>query len=394
MSPALSPFADSIGGSAVVDLRRRADALEADGRAIVDLGIGEPDFEPPPPVKEALLRAVRDGRDKYVDPRGLAALREAIAGFEAERHGASASPEQVIVTTGSVGALSIASRALFSPGDEVLLLEPCYGPYRSLVALTGAAAVGVAMPERQGRFVIEREPLAEAVTEETRAIIVNSPCNPTGRVFAGPELQIIADVAEAHDLWILSDEVYSELVYDGAQHRSIATLGPETAARTVTLNSLSKTYAMTGWRLGYCLAPPALAPVLARINHLTARCATSIVQHAAVVAYAEGAPFVEAMRSEYGRRRDAIAAGLNRLDGIDCAAPEGTFYAFPAYAEAWGDSRALAAYLLEEAGLIVTPGAAYGPGSTHNLRLSFATSMAVIEEGLARLEEALPPRPG
>ncbi len=391
MSPSLSPFAATIGGSAVVDFRRRADALEARGVDILDFGIGEPDFAPPAPVKEALMRAVRDGRDKYVDPQGLLALREAIAAFEAERHGLAAGPDQLVVTTGSVGALSLASRALFAPGDEVLLLEPCYGPYRNLVALTGAVAVGVAMPSRDGRFVVELDPLAEAVTAKTRAIIVNSPCNPTGRVLTGPELQIIADLAAEHDLWILADEVYSELVYGEARHVSIASLGPETAARTVTVNSVSKTFAMTGWRLGYCLAPPALAPVLARINHLTTRCATSFVQHAAVTAYAEGAPWVEEMRQEYARRRDAIAAGLGRLAGIDCAAPEGTFYAFPKFPEDWGDSRRLAEYLLEEAGLVVTPGAAYGAGSRHNLRFSFATSMAVIEAGLARLESALPP---
>ena len=375
----------------MVDFRRRADALEADGVSIVDFGIGEPDFEPPPPVKEALIRAVRDGQDKYVDPRGLMALREAIAAFEAEKHHLSVGPDQLVVTTGSVGALSLASRALFAPGDEVLLLEPCYGPYQNLVALTGAVAVGVGMPKRQGRFVVESEPLAQALTEKTRAIIVNSPCNPTGRVLSGPELQIIADIAEEHDLWILSDEVYSELVYEPAQHVSIASLGPETAARTVTLNSVSKTYAMTGWRLGYCLASAALAPVLARINHLTTRCATSFVQHAAVTAYTEGAPYVEQMCGEYARRRDAIAAGLNRLEGIECASPEGTFYAFPEFPENWGDSHALADYLLEEAGLVVTPGAAYGPASRYNIRLSFATSMAVIEEGLARLNSALPP---
>ncbi len=227
MSPSPSPFAAAIGGSAVVDARRRADALAARGVEILDFGIGEPDFEPPAPVREALIRAVREGRDKYVDPRGLLALREAIASFETERHGLAADPDALVVTTGSVGALSLASRALFAPGDEVLLLEPCYGPYRNLVTLTGAVAVGVACAKRSGRFVVEREPLAAAVTAKTRAIIVNSPCNPTGRVLREPELRIIAGIAEEHDLWILSDEVYTDIprMIAGSGHQS-SHLGP------------------------------------------------------------------------------------------------------------------------------------------------------------------------
>jgi aspartate aminotransferase len=391
MPPPISPFANSIRGSAVVDFRRRADALEAKGISIVDFGIGEPDFDSPPPVKEALIRAIRDGHDKYVDPRGLIALREAIAGFEIERHGLKIDPDDVVVTTGSTGALSLASRALFSPGDEVLVIEPCYGPYRSLVAATGASAIGVAMPKRSGRFVVEREPLDRAVGPRSKAIIVNTPNNPTGRVLSRSELEIIAEFAEANDLWILSDEVYSELVFGDARHLSIASLSDETAARTVTLNSVSKTYAMTGWRIGYCLAPAELAPVLARINHLTTRCAASFIQHASVTAYRECASHVEVMRREYTRRRDAMIAGFQRIEGIECTPPDGTFYAFPNFPEAWGGSRALADHLLETQGLVVTPGAAYGPGSDHNLRLSFATSMETIETGLSLLEKVLPP---
>lgn len=394
MSPSISPFASSIRGSAVVDFRRRADALEAKGISVVDFGIGEPDFASPPPVKEALIRAIRDGHDKYVDPKGLLALREAIASFENDNHGLNIDPDNIVVTTGSTGALSLASRALFAPGDEVLLIEPCYGPYRSLVTATGATAVGVSMPQRQGRFVIEREPLDRAASPRTKAIIVNNPCNPTGRVFSLSELQTIADFAEANDLWILSDEVYSALIFGDARHLSIASLGEATAARTVTLNSVSKTYAMTGWRMGYCLASAELAPLLARVNHLTTRCAVSFVQQAAITAYRECAPHVEAMRLEYHKRRDTIINGFRCIEGIECPAPEGTFYAFPRFPEAWGESRALADYLLETAGLVVTPGAAYGPGSDHNLRFSFATSMEVIETGLSRLKNALPPPTG
>ena len=391
MCPMVSKFAESTTGSSVVEFRRMADALEAKGITIVDFGIGEPDFEAAPIVNKALIESIESGQGKYVDPSGLPALREAIVAFENAQHGLVADPGQVVVTTGSVGALSLASRALFDPGDEVLLLEPCYGPYRNLTKLTGAVPVGVAMPKEQGRFVVDSERLAAAVTAKTKAVIVNTPWNPTGRVLNLNELQGIADIAERYDLWILSDEVYSELIYGDNRHVSIAGLGEQTAARTVIMNSVSKTFAMTGWRLGYCLGPLSLAPVLSRINHLTTRCATSFVQYAAITAYTEGMSHLETMRAAYIERREAIAAGLERIAGIRCPLPEGTFYAFADFPEDWGNSRPLTQHLLAEGGIVITPGSAYGEASRFNLRLSFATSMDVIEEGLARLAQLLPP---
>ena len=390
MCPMISHFAESTTGSSVVEFRRMADALEAKGITIVDFGIGEPDFEAAPIVNEALIAAIESGKGKYVDPSGLPELQKAIAEFEKTQHGLVVDPDQVVVTTGSVGALSLASRALFDPGDEVLLLEPCYGPYRNLTRLTGAVPVGVAMPKEQGRFVVDSDRLAAAVTAKTKAVIVNTPWNPTGRVLTRSELNAIADIAERYDLWILSDEVYSELVYGENCHVSIGGLSKETAARTGTLNSVSKTFAMTGWRLGYCLVPSSLAPVLSRINHLTTRCATSFVQHAAITAYTDGRPHLETMRRAYAERRKTITAGLERIEGMRCPLPEGTFYAFADFPENWGDSREIAKYLLAEGGIVVTPGSAYGEVSQCNLRFSFATSTDVIEEGLIRLAQLLP----
>ena len=254
--------------------------MRAQGLNVVDFGIGEPDFEAPPPVREAAIKAIRDGRSNYIDPRGLIELREAIAEFEADRHGLDIEPDQIIVTPGSYGGLSVITRALLEPNDEVLVIEPGWGPYKAMVMLTGAKAVGVAMATKQGRFIIDGERLAAAVTMKTRAIIVNTPWNPTGRVLLREELAAVAEVAERHDLWIVADEVYSELVYANASHVSIATLGADIAKRTVIATSLSKSFAMTGWRLGYCIAPQELAALLARINHYTSRCATSLVQYA------------------------------------------------------------------------------------------------------------------
>ncbi|MDP6874691.1 MAG: pyridoxal phosphate-dependent aminotransferase, partial [Alphaproteobacteria bacterium] len=381
MSPPLSKFAKSVGGSTVVGMRRQADALEAKGVSIVDFGIGEPDFEAPPPVREAAIKAIRDGHGNYIDPRGLLELREAIAEFEASQHGLEVSPDQIVVTPGSYGGLSLITRAVLDPDDEALVIEPGWGPYKAMVKLTGANPVGVPMGTKQGRFIIDGERLAAAVTARTRAIVVNTPWNPTGRVLLPGELADIAAVAERHDLWIIADEVYSELVYANAAHVSIASLGEEVAARTAIATSLSKSFAMTGWRLGYCIAPPELAELLARLNQYASRCATSIVQYAALAAFNGSAAHVAEMNQEYGRRRDAIAHGLNQIPGIECPLPEGTFYAFPQIPEAWGDSREVAEYLLNEAGVLLTPGSSYGPASRHHLRLSFATSLETIEDG-------------
>ena len=391
MSPSLSKMAQSVGGSTVVGMRRKADAVEARGMRVIDFGIGEPDFTAPSPVAEAAIRAIREGRGGYVDPRGLPELRAAIADFEQDAHGHQVSPDQIVVPPGSYGGLTAIARAVLDPGSEAIVVEPGWGPYKAIIGLTGARAVGALMPTENGRFLIDADSLTAAASPQTRAIFINTPWNPTGRVLEIPELEAIAAFAAARDLWIVADEVYSELVYPGARHRSIATLGSEVAARTAIATSLSKSFAMTGWRLGYCVAPMTLAPTLARIVQYASRCATSFVQHAAVTALRECAPFVEEMRAEYAARRDAIAAGLNRIEGVACPLPEGAFYAFPAFPAAWGDSKDVANRLLEEAGVLLTPGSAYGPASRHHLRLSFATSLETIEEGLDRLQAALPP---
>jgi aspartate/methionine/tyrosine aminotransferase len=394
MSPHVSKIARSIGDSAVVGMRRQADALETTGMKVIDFGAGEPDFDVPPPIKEAALRAIRENRSHYIDPRGLAELRDEIARFETEEQNRTISSDQVVVTPGALGALSLATRAVRGPGDEALILEPRWGPYQNLVLLTGAMPVGVPMNAAKGRFLIDAERLAAAATPRTRVLIVNTPWNPTGRVLSPTELADVAEVAKRHDLWIIADEVYRGMVFDGAGHVSVASLDNEVTDRTLITTSLSKTFAMTGWRLGYCIAPNDIAQLLGRMNHCSTRCASSIVQHAAVTAFRDGAPFVNDMLEEYTLRRDAVVAGLNRIDGVVCPVPEGTFYAFPQFAADWGDSNDVADYILQEAGVIVTPGSAYGAGSRHHLRLSFAASMTAIEEGLLRLQEALPKRYG
>ena len=385
MPPQLSPLSQSLGQSAVVAFRRIADELEARGIEIVDLGIGEPDAHSPEPVIEALIRALHDGHDKYVDPRGLAPLREQIAAFENERHEIRCSPDEIVVTTGSVGALSLATRALFAPGDEVLLPEPCYGPYRNQVRLTGAMPKGVAMPIVDGQPRLDADALRAAIGPNTKGIIVNTPWNPTGRVLSETELSALAELANESDLWLIADEVYSELTYPPHRHRSIANLSAETAARTITVNSVSKAFAMTGWRLGYCVAPKAVADVLATINHLTTRCATSFVQYGAVAAYEHCNGHIERQRAAYRRRRDTLLGLLDDVTGLHCPEPEGTFYAFASFPAEWGDSRDVARALLEREGVVVTPGSAYGETTRHYLRMSFATTSSQIREGVTRI---------
>ncbi len=394
MSLEISRFAQSIGGSTIVSMRRKADAIAASGIKVIDFGPGEPDFDVPAPVAQAAIRAIEAGHSRYIDPRGLPELREQVTRFEADQHNLSADPDQVVITTGTFGALSIVSRAILNPGDEVIVIEPLWDPYRNVILLTGATPVGVPMPTINGRFVIDADRLAAAVTPHTKAILVNTPWNPTGRVLTRQELIEIADVATEHDFWIIADEVYSEIVFDEAKHISVASLGPEIQRRTIVTTSLSKSFAMTGWRLGYCVAPPELSQVLGRLNHYTTRGAASMVQYAAIAALSDGMQYVERMRLEYLQRRNIIVAALNQVDGIICPIPEGGFFAFPEFPEAWGDSTRLSDLLLSDSGIVVTPGSDYGTCARHHLRISFATSQEIIREGLPRLQDALAGHPG
>ncbi len=389
MSLEISGFAQSIGGSTIVSMRRKADAIAASGIKVIDFGPGEPDFDVPAPVADAAIRAIEAGHSHYIDPRGLPELREQVARFEAEQHNLSVDPDHVVITTGTFGALSIVTRAILNPGDEVIVIEPLWDPYRNVILLTGATPVGVPMPTINGRFVIDADRLTAAVTPRTKAIVVNTPWNPTGRVLTRQELITIANVAIERDLWIIADEVYSEIVFDKFKHVSIASLGPEIAKRTIVTTSLSKSFALTGWRLGYCVAPPELSQVLGRLNHYTTRGAASMVQHAAIAALTDGMQHVVRMRLEYLQRRNMIVSALNQVDGMVCPVPEGGFFAFPEFPQDWGDSTRLSDLLLRDSGIIVTPGSDYGTCARHHLRISFATSQEIIQEGLARLQDAL-----
>ena len=385
--PTLSKLHRSLATSKVVEGRRKADVLAARGVRIVDLGIGEPAFNAPQTARTAAIDALRAGHDAYLDPRGLPELRAAIARFEREAHGIDAGPDNVIVTVGSYGALAIALRALLDPGDEALLLEPFWSPYASITRIANGVPVVVPGRTRDGACEVAFDAMERAVTPRTRVIVINTPNNPSGRVFTDAELAGIAAVATRHDLWIVSDETYAELVFDGARHRSMASLGAEVAARTIVTSSFSKAFAMTGWRLGYAIAPREAADLLARINHMTVRSPTSFVQYAGVAAIERCMPDVAAMRAAYTSRRDLMVERLRAMPGLACALPAGTFYAFPELPAVWGDGDQFAALLLEEAGVIVTPGSAYGAAFRQHIRFSFAASLEDIGEGMDRMLE-------
>lgn len=389
MCPELSNFAQSTEKSTIVGMRRRADELAAKGMRIIDLGGGVPNFNAPEPVKEAAIKAIRDNRSRYLDPSGLPELRATISDYSQNFHGIKTEPAQVVVTPGTFGALSIATRAILNPNDEVLVIEPFWGPYRDIISLTGAKPIGVSMPCVEGRFILDIDLLSAAVNENTKAILINTPWNPTGRVLSNEELIAVADLATKHDLWIISDEVYSQNVFDGIDHQSIAAVSKEVAERTIIVTSLSKSYAITGWRLGYAIAAPKVAEMLGRINQYSSRGAASMAQYASITAINEGDPFIQEMNEEYKSRRDAITKALNDIDGVKCPLAEGGMFAFAEFPASWGDSTDVANYLLNEKGVIVTPGSDFGAASRHHLRLSFVNSIEIINEGVEILREAL-----
>lgn len=364
----------------------RAQALEAQGRDVVHLEIGQPDFETYPHVARAGIQAISEGRTRYNPPSGIPALRQALAEQAGRQRGMQFAPEQVVVAPGTKPLILLPMLALLEPGDEVLYPDPGFPSYEAAIGLAGGRPVPVPLVEALG-YDLDLEALEAAVTDRTRLILLNSPGNPTGGVHPAATLARVAEVARRHDLWVLSDEIYARLVYEG-EAPSIAAL-PGMAGRTIIADGFSKTYAMTGWRLGFGLMPSALAARMDLLLTHSVGCTATFTQFAGLEAVLGPQDMVDAVVAEFRQRRDLIVAGLNAIPGVRCPLPPGAFYAFPNVESFGRPSAELADYLLDQAGVAVLPGTAFGRNGEGYLRLSYANSKENIAQALERMAGAL-----
>jgi len=373
----------TIGTESAFEVSARARALEAEGRSIIHLQIGEPDFDTPAHVREAAKRALDDGATHYAPFPGIPALREAIAADVTARKGVAADPSQVFVTIGGKGVMLYAILGLVDPGDEVIVPDPGYPIYESLTRFVGATAVPIPI-RMENQFRLDVEELARLITPRTRLLIINSPANPTGGVLTRADLERIAELAEEHDLWVMTDEIYGRILYDGAEHISFASL-PRMAERTIVLDGFSKTFAMTGWRLGYAVVPDSLKEVYGELVINTISCAPTFAQVGAVEALVGPQDDVDAMVVEFKARRDLIVEGLNEINGITCATPLGAFYAFPDISGTGLTGAEFAERLLTEADVCVLAGTAFGGVGDQHIRISYANSRENLTEALNRI---------
>lgn len=377
-----------LGTESAFDVLVRARVLEAQGRDVIHLEIGEPDFNTPAHVVEAGIEALRDGETHYTPAAGIPALREAIAAKVSATRGIDYSPEQVVVTPGGKPIMFFTILTLAGPGDEVIYPDPGFPIYGSVVNFSGATPKPLPLREERG-FRFDLDELRAMVSDRTKLVIINSPGNPTGGVLGDEELRLLAELAERHDFYILSDEIYREIVYTDAPVRSIVEY-PGMAERTVILDGFSKTYAMTGWRLGFGVMPQPIAEAVTRLAINCNSCVPGFTQLAGVAALTGPQDEVQAMVREFRRRRDAIVAGLNEIPGVTCLEPEGAFYVFP-NVSAYGDG--VADYLLQEAGVALLDGAGFGAQGKGYMRISYANSLANIERALERIADALERKP-
>lgn len=354
---------------------------------VISLGIGEPDFVTPWHIREAAIYALERGRTGYTSNLGLPRLRRAVADYVARGYGVSYEPlTEVLVSVGVSEAIDLALRAVLEPGDEVLYHEPCYVSYAPSVVLAGGVACAVAT-RAEDEFRLRPEALEAAITPRSRVLMLNFPTNPTGATMSADELGAIAEICRRHDLLVFTDEIYSELTYEGASHVSIASL-PGMKERTVFLHGVSKAYAMTGWRIGFACAPVELIEAMMKIHQYAILCAPTMSQDAAVEALERGAPAMERMRREYELRRNYIVSAFHDL-GLPCHTPRGAFYVFPDISASGLPSREFSLRLLREKKVAVVPGPAFGACGEGYVRCSYATSLDQIKIAMQRVGEFL-----
>jgi aspartate aminotransferase len=375
-----------IGTETAFGAAARARALEAGGRDIIHLHLGEPDFDTPPNIIEAATRALTDGQTHYAPPLGLPIFREAVAADFTVRRGVPVSPDRVVITPGAKPVMAFAMLALLDPGDEVIVPDPGFPIYESMARFAGAVPVPLRLQAGDG-FRLDLDELRSLITPRTRLIVINSPQNPTGAMASRGDLEGVAAIAMAHDLVVLADEIYARIVHAG-EHVSILTVeGMD--ERTIVLDGLSKAYAMTGWRLGWGILPPALVPAFERLLINTVSCTATYAQAAGAEALNGPQAAVDAMVSEFRARRALVVDGLNALPGVEAPLPDGAFYAFPDVSGTGLDGATFAERLLTEAGVSVLSGTAFGHSATDSLRVSYATSQANLRRALERMADFL-----
>jgi aspartate aminotransferase len=373
----------------------KAGKLRAEGVDVVNFSAGEPDFDTPERIKAAAVEALRKGLTKYTDVRGIEPLREAISEKYRQEHDLRYRKEDILVSCGAKHSIYNVLQAVVDPDDEALILAPYWVSYSDMVLLAGGVPRLISSTE-SGGFRIQPEQLEAALSPRTRVFFLNSPCNPTGASYNRDELLALAKVLQKHDCLIIADDIYEKIVYDGFEVHNIVTLCPALRDRTIIINGVSKTYAMTGWRIGYALGPTDLIAAADKIQSQSTSNPTSIAQAAAVEAIRGPQEEIATMVREFHKRRNAIVEQLNAIDGISCRMPEGAFYVFPNVGEllnkSWrgkklGSPCDLADFLLEEAKVAVVPGEDFG--STEHIRFSYATSLEDIERGCARIADAV-----
>ena len=364
----------------------RARQLEAQGRHIIHLEIGEPDFDTPNHIKEAGIASIRANRTHYTPAQGIVELRDAIAAHVTKTRGVHATRDNIVVSPGGKQSIAMVLLALLDPGDEVVIPDPSYPAYRSITTYVGAVPVSVRLAEQRG-FRLDIAELEAAITPKTKVLVLNSPHNPTGGVLTADDMKAIAAIVGRRDIVVISDEIYNRHCYDCEFASYYGLCGmPE---RTILVDGFSKAWAMTGWRLGFCVMPRYIADAVTALMLNTVSCTATFVQDAGIAALTGPDESVKQMCSEFLRRRNLLVEGLRRIPGVTCQMPGGAFYVFPNFSAIEPDDVKLASYVLEEGGVAVLGGSTFGPAGKGFIRISYANSEANLREGLARLSTVL-----
>lgn len=391
----LSRRMQEIRPSATAVVFKRVAELQRGGASLIPFHVGEPDFDTPPHVREAAKRALDAGASRYTTVRGVPELRDAICEDSARRRGTRHRPEEVVVSVGAKHALFNLAQALYDPGDEVLIPSPAWVSYVDQAVLAGATPVRPSCSPEDG-FLLTPRALREALTPRTKALVLCSPSNPTGALYSADALQALLAELRHHSCWILVDEIYARLVYDGSRAPSLLEVAPELRDRIAIVDGVSKSYAMTGWRIGWLLAPEPVAAACETVQSQVTTNPTSIAQEAALAALTGDQGCVEAMRATFEQRRGRLLEGLRRACGLRCERPQGAFYAFvdvrSLYGRRWRDGTLqsdldVTRWLLEEARCAVVPGQAFG--TPDHVRFSYALSTDALDEGISRIADAI-----